>query len=104
MNDVLTITQDELVERIKAKLESRPHTATYSHFSLAPAPTEPAACVLILGAGFSYGVVPLVDELMQQAIGDYYYPDQDQTSLERPPSVLRKLSASFSIYSFFDSL
>jgi hypothetical protein len=95
MIDVPTITQDELVRQIKAKLESRPHKASYSHFSVAPAPTEPAAYVLILGAGFSYGVVPLVRELMQQTIGDYYYPDQDQSSLERPASVLRKNSAGF---------
>lgn len=95
MIDVPTITQDELIERIKDKLNSRPHTSSYSHFSVAPAPTQPPAYVLILGAGFSYGVVPLVDELMQQTIGDYYYPDQDQSSLKRPARVLRKDSARF---------
>lgn len=94
MSDVLTITQDELVERIKAKLKSRPHTPDYHDFMVAPAPTEPAAYVLILGAGFSYGVVPLVDELMQQTIGDYYYPDQDQSG-NRPAGVNRKDSARF---------
>jgi hypothetical protein len=94
MIDVPTITQDELVEVIKTNLASRPHTPSYSHFSLAPAPTEPAAYVLILGAGFSFGVVPLVDELMQQTIGDYYYPDQDQWG-KRPASVNRKDSARF---------
>jgi len=94
MIGVPTITQDELVERIKAKLKARPHTSSYSHFSVAPAPTEPAAYVLILGAGFSYGIVPLVDELMQQTIGDYYYPDQDQWG-KRPASVNRKDSARF---------
>jgi SIR2-like domain len=94
MSDVPTITQDELVERIKTKLESRPHIPSYSHFSVAPAPTEPAAYVLILGAGFSYGIVPLVGELMQQTIGDYYYPDQDQWG-KRPERVLRKDSARF---------
>jgi hypothetical protein len=36
-----------------------------------------------------------VDELMKQTIGGYYYPDQDQTSLERPARVLRKDSARF---------
>lgn len=95
MNDVSSITRDELVERIKAELESRPHTSSYSHFDAAPEPPPPAAYVLILGAGFSYGVVPLVDALMKQTIGGYYYPDQDKTSLERPVSVLRKDSASF---------
>lgn len=95
MIDVPTITRDQLVERIKSKLESRPHKATYSHFSVAPDPTEPAAYALILGAGFSYGVVPLVYELMHEVIGDYYYPDQDQSSLKRPSNVLRKDSANF---------
>jgi hypothetical protein len=36
MLDVPTINQDGLVERIKTKLESRPYTPTYSHFSVAP--------------------------------------------------------------------
>jgi hypothetical protein len=94
MLDVPTINQDGLVERIKTKLESRPYTPTYSHFSVAPSPTEPAAFVLLLGAGFSYGVVSLVDELMQETIGDYYYPDQDQWG-QRSAGVLRKNSADF---------
>jgi hypothetical protein len=92
--DLPIIPQDELVLRIKAKLESRPHTPRYSHFSVAPSPAEPAAFVLLLGAGFSYGVVPLVGELMQETIGDYYYPDQDQWG-KRPAVVLRKNSADF---------
>lgn len=90
MNNKPIINQEELVEMIKTKLESKPYKASYSHFSEAPAQTESAAYVLILGAGFSYGIVPLVNELMQQTIGDYYYPDQDQSSVERPARVLRK--------------
>lgn len=95
MLDLPTITQDELIRKIKTKLESRPRKSSYSHMGVAPAATEPATYVLILGAGFSYGVVPLVHELMHQTIGDYYYPDQDQASLKRPASALRKDSASF---------
>ncbi|UCD80397.1 MAG: hypothetical protein JSW26_02910 [Desulfobacterales bacterium] len=68
MIDVTTITDAEMVSRIRTHLESMPHKSSYSHFSVAPPPTEPAAYVLILGAGFSYGVVPLVDELMRQTI------------------------------------
>jgi hypothetical protein len=94
MSDVPIITQDELVERIKTRLESRSHSPSYSHYNAAPAPTEPAAYVLILGAGFSYGIVPLAGELMQQTIGDYYYPDQDQWG-RRPTRVLKKDSARF---------
>ncbi len=94
MIDVPTITQDELVEQIKIKLESRPHKPSYTHFSKAPEPTAPAAYALILGAGFSYGVVPLVKELMEQTIGGYYCPDQDQWG-ERPSGVLRKDAARF---------
>jgi hypothetical protein len=93
--DISIINQDELVRQIVDKLASKPHKSHYSHFGVAPAPPEPAAYVLILGAGFSYGVVPLVDELMQQTIGDYYYPDQDQSSLKRPASARRKDSARF---------
>jgi hypothetical protein len=43
VTDLPTITQDELLERIKSRLESRLNTPSYSHFSLAPAPTELAA-------------------------------------------------------------
>jgi hypothetical protein len=95
MTDVPTITQDELVRRIKAKLESMKHRSPYSEFSVAPAPAESAPYVLILGAGFSYGVVPLVGELMQETIGDYYYPDQDESFLQRPANVRRRDSANF---------
>jgi hypothetical protein len=95
MIDVPTITEAEMVGRIRTNLESMPYKSSYSHFGAAPAATEPAAYVLILGAGFSYGVVPLVDELMQQTIGDYYFADQEGSSDERPASVLRKDSASF---------
>lgn len=95
MVDIPTITQDELVERIEAKLASRPYRASYSAFRVAPAPTVPAAYALILGAGFSYGVVPLVGELMRETIGDYYYPDQDMSSLQRPADVRRRDAANF---------
>jgi hypothetical protein len=49
----------------------------------------------ILGAGFSYGAVPLVRELMHETIGAYYCPDQDQSSLERPQRILQKNAAEF---------
>ena len=95
MTDVPTITPHKLIREIDVKLKSMPHTAIYSHSSVAPLLPEPAAYVLILGAGFSYGIVPLVNELMQQTIGDYYYYDQDQSSMRRPKSVLLKHSANF---------
>ena len=93
--DLPVITQVELIEHIKTKLESRKHISTYHHFKVAPDQIEPSAYALILGAGFSYGVVPLVGELMKQTIGDYYYPDQDQSSVERHKKTLQKISADF---------
>src|SRR5687767_6111432 len=90
-----TLTPDELIGRIQARLESREVSSRYSDFELAPPPAERAAYALVVGAGFSHGVVPLVRELMHETIGGYYYPDQDQTSLERPPSVLRENAAAF---------
>lgn len=95
MAEVPIITKEELVERIISKLESSPEKPGYSHFDLAPVPADPAPYVLILGAGFSHGIVPLVDELMKQTIGGYYYPDQDQSSMERTTNVLRKNSKGF---------
>jgi hypothetical protein len=40
-------------------------------------PIGPATHVLILGAGFSHGVVPLVNELMHETIGVCYHADQE---------------------------
>lgn len=91
---VPAITPDELIGRIKTRLGSHKPTRTWSHYSTALEAIEPAAYVLILGAGFSYGVVPLVDELVKQTIGDYYIPDMDQSG-PRPVSLLRKHSAHF---------
>ena len=91
-----TITQDELIKQVRVKLASRPHKPNFSVFSPAPPPTQHAAYALILGAGFSYGVVPLTSELMQQTIGDYYCPDLEMAPFgARPASELRKASASF---------
>lgn len=93
--DYITITTDDLVKRIAENLNAHPFKPTYSHFKAAPDPPLPALYSLIVGAGFSFGVVPLVDELMHQTIGDYYYPDQDGTSMERPTEGLENNSAYF---------
>src|SRR5437773_310065 len=50
----------ELIEDIRAKLSEKPDG-------------EGAAYALIVGAGFSYGVMPMTEELMRERIGDYYY-------------------------------
>jgi hypothetical protein len=92
---VRTIAPDALIGRIRATLAARPHTPSHHHFMIATPPTEPAAYALVVGAGFSHPVIPLVRELMHETIGDYYFPDQDMSSLERPRSVRRKDSASF---------
>jgi hypothetical protein len=103
MTDSFTVmTPGELVNLIKSKLESQPHKSNYHDFELAPIPINPAVYALILGAGFSCKQnydddvgVPLVDELMKLTIGDYYYPDLDQSSMKRDPGVLRRHSADF---------
>jgi hypothetical protein len=80
-----------------------------------------AAYTMIVGAGFSYGVVPLTEELLHERIGDFYYrhcwicahvrscelvglvwsttganstyrPASDGTSLQTTPSRSRQLS------------
>jgi hypothetical protein len=89
------IDQRELVERVRDKLADRPHRPDYHAYKVAATPTKPAAYAMIVGAGFSHGVVPLVRELMHETIGDYYIPDQDMSSMERPPNALRKHSRSF---------
>lgn len=95
MSDVSVVTREHLVKTIRAKLNAKPKEMTYHHFKSFPDPTESAAYVLVVGAGFSYGVMPLTRELMHETIGDYYYPDQDQSSMERPARTLQKYSASF---------
>lgn len=95
MNEISTISQDEFIEIVKEKLRSKRFKPLYSHYDIGPSPTSPSAFVLILGAGFSYGVIPLTKKLMTETIGDYYFPDQDQSSMERDPTVLRKDSSNF---------
>ena len=87
------LTPDELVADIAAVLTEKAPKATYGEFRIAPDPTPPASFALIVGAGFSHGVVPLVRELMHQTIGGYYFPDQE--GRDPPPGRLRKDSARF---------
>jgi hypothetical protein len=43
MIDLPTISREELVDRIKVSLQSKPYKSHYCEYSAAPAPTEPAA-------------------------------------------------------------
>lgn len=87
--------RDELVEIIRTKVLSAPRQELYHHFRPTLIPALPAPYTLIVGAGFSAGVVPLVRELMTETIGDYFIPDQDQSSLPRPSDALRRHSRDF---------
>lgn len=82
----------ELVEIIRTRVLSAPRQELYHHFRPTLIPAASAPYTLIVGAGFSAGVVPLVRELMTETIGDYFFPDQDQSSMTRPPDVLRRYS------------
>jgi hypothetical protein len=95
MPSVRSLRPDALVERVRAKLETEPYESRWHDYRVAPDPTSSAAYALIVGAGFSHGVVPLVRELMHETIGGYYIPDQEQSSMERPTSVLREHAADF---------
>jgi hypothetical protein len=95
MTRVGVLTPDALVEQVRAKLETEPYEPRWHDYRVAPDQTNPAAYALIVGAGFSHEVVPLVRELMHETIGGYYIPDQDQSSMQRPESVLRRNSADF---------
>ena len=53
-----------------------------------------AAYTMIVGAGFSCGVVPMTKDLMHEWIGDFYYPF-DTTGAERTPRQRRKLSRDY---------
>jgi hypothetical protein len=95
MTSVRILTPEALVEQVRAKLETEPYEPGWHDYMVAPDPTNPAAYALIVGAGFSHGVVPLVRELMHETIGGYYIPDQDQSAMERPTSVLQEHSRDF---------
>jgi hypothetical protein len=95
MTSVRILTPEALVEQVRAKLQTEPFEPRWHDYRVAPDPANPAAYALIVGAGFSYGIVPLVRELLHETIGGYYVPDQDQSSMERPASVLREHSADF---------
>jgi hypothetical protein len=57
-----------LIDDIGAKLSEQPRK-------------EDAAYALIVGAGFSYGVVPMTKELLHELIGSYYYLSDGNTEL-----------------------
>ena len=95
MGEPRVLVPEELVSEIRRKLQAKPHSSTWHEYKVAPDPVEPAAYTMIVGAGFSYGVVPLTAELMRETIGDYYIPDQDGAFGQRPPEALRKHSAGF---------
>jgi hypothetical protein len=69
---LLCKTTAEVIADIQTKLDEEPRPPR-------------AAYALIVGAGFSYPVVPLTRELLHERIGDFYYP-RDKTmegSMER---------------------
>jgi hypothetical protein len=80
------LDEDAFVERIVAALERG---------AARPTVPEPAVFAMIVGAGFSHGVVPLVGPLMHETIGDFYIPDSDMSSMSGDPARLRKCSARF---------
>ena len=91
----MIIDQPTLISRVIATLARDAPMPTYDDYSPELVPVEPAAFSMIVGAGFGFGAVPMVAELMLERIGDFYFPDQDMSSLERPRSVCRKNSAGF---------
>jgi hypothetical protein len=52
-----------------------------------------AAYAMIVGAGFSYGGVPLTKELLRERIGDFYYPAESEGRRSRKEC--RELSADY---------
>ncbi len=89
------LDQAALIGHIVATLRRSAPRRRYGAYDPALVPVEPATFAMVVGAGFSYGAVPLVQPLMCEWIGDYYYPDQDMSSLERPVAVRRRDSADF---------
>lgn len=79
-----TLMPVQVIEQICAKLTDKP---------ILPTP----ACTLIVGAGFSFGVVPLTRELLCHHIGNYYYEDSENNKERRgeDPVACRELSAEF---------
>ncbi len=75
-----TKSPEQVIEQVRLKLSE--------------APTQKgAAYTLIVGAGFSHGVVPVTKELLHERIGDYYFDNPD--SLQRSSRQKEKLSALF---------
>jgi hypothetical protein len=84
-----------LVDTVARRLRRTSTKSGWHAFSPTLASVEPPTFTLVVGAGFSAGVIPMTKELMCETIGDYYEPDQDQTSMQRPVNVLRAASRSF---------
>ncbi|HET8549439.1 MAG TPA: SIR2 family protein [Bryobacteraceae bacterium] len=72
----------QVIEEIRAKLAEEPSR-------------QGPAYAMIVGAGFSYGVVPLTQELLHECIGDFYVLDAGGDGHERTRSQKRRYSARF---------
>jgi hypothetical protein len=82
--EVLSVKSDaELIEDIRAKLSEKPRK-------------KGAAYALIVGAGFSHGIVPLTKELLHEHIGNFYYPEgADEGAGQRTRSQCQRLSRKY---------
>jgi tetratricopeptide (TPR) repeat protein len=76
-----TMTPATLIETIRATLSEK-------------SSSQLAAYALIVGAGFSHGVVPLTKELLHERIGDFYYL-HDMEGGERSSKEKQKLSRDY---------
>jgi hypothetical protein len=84
MSTMQTMPPATLIEAIRA---------TLSENSQSPL----AAYALIVGAGFSHGVVPLTRELLHERIGDFYYPrgSEEGSGEERSSKEKQRLSRAY---------
>jgi tetratricopeptide (TPR) repeat protein len=84
LTELPTKSTTQVIEDIRVKLTEKPRR-------------EGSAYTMIVGAGFSYGVVPLTKELLHERIGDFYYA-LDKTldgSIERSRRQAEKLSRDY---------
>ncbi|MBL8352085.1 MAG: hypothetical protein JNL87_17450 [Burkholderiaceae bacterium] len=96
LSDLPRLGASGLVDQVVASLRRSEPRAHYHVARPTLVPVEPAAYTLVVGAGFSAGVVPMVRELMQQTIGGYYFVgDMEGTASDRSPSWLRRRSGEF---------
>jgi hypothetical protein len=81
------IDTPKLVSEVVAALPTQSFRSRWSEGDLAPQSAQPPRFAMIVGAGFSAGVVPMAWELLHATIGNYYYLGDGGPAIDEYPLI-----------------